>query len=110
MKKRLLLVSVLLTFSLPLASFGYELSTHGALVREAYDRSTLQTPDWMTRLGVGNGSADLGNVYLDMSSDGTTITLRLNNPVEIGKKIGAPDFTQDKFNLTLKLTGADAAE
>jgi len=83
---------LLLVFST--ASWSYEVSTHAALTREAYKKSTLQAGDLLTRLGIGN-DGNLGNVYLDMNPGGT-VTARLNN-YGSGGATGDVGFTKRKF-------------
>ena len=86
-KNTTLVALALLLVLLSSYSHGYEVSTHAALVREAYNLSTLPDkqatggsgsiiPGVLTRLGL-NGSSNLGNVYLDMNSTSGAVIARL---------------------------------
>jgi hypothetical protein len=95
-------------------SYGYEVSTHAALAREAYGKSKLETQptppetiDLLTRLGVSSYKGDLGNLYLDMNLDKGIVTVRLNNPGE-GGKTGDVDFTEDKFKRANRWVTGDS--
>lgn len=79
-------------------SYSYEVSTHAALTREAYQRSTLQNTDLIQRLGLSSLQQDLGEIYFDMNPGNSAIVARRNNPVEEGSKIGEVGYTKTRFD------------
>ncbi len=79
-------------------SNAYEVSTHAALTREAYQRSTLQNTDLLQRLGLSSLQQDLGEIYFDINPGSGAIVARRNNPVEEGSKIGEAGYTKTRFN------------
>jgi hypothetical protein len=93
-KKALFVLLIALLF--PLTAFSYEVSTHAALTREAFNRPELQMSSILTRLGVSSYGGNLGDIYLDMSQNGT-VTARLNNPGS-GGITGDAGFTSKKFD------------
>jgi len=87
---------------------GYEVSTHAAMVREAYNRSTLRTTDLLERLGVSAYNEYLGNFYLDTDLNGY-MRPRLNNHPYAGETIAG--FTGRKFrDANNTLPGAPAMQ
>lgn len=79
-------------------SYGYEVSTHAALTREAYQRSMLKNTDLIQRIGLSSLQQDLGEIYFDINPGSGAIVARRNNPTEAGSKIGIKNYTLDRFN------------
>ncbi|CAK7053758.1 MAG: hypothetical protein BACD_02597 [Bacteroides rodentium] len=75
-------------------SYGYEVATHAALTREAYQRSSLETTNLTQKLGIASFQEGLGNIYFDIDPDGKTVA-RLNNPLGWGSAAG---YTISRFN------------
>ena len=98
MKKSILFVCASIVLSLPVASLGYEVSTHAVMTFKTYGKSTL--PNALSRLGF-SGDSDLSSIYFDVAPDGT-VEARLNNPIETGDERGAENYTKDKFDAANK--------
>ncbi len=89
---------VIVTIFYSSLSNAYEVSTHAALTREAYQRSTLQNTDLLQRLGLSLSEKGLGEIYFDINPGSGAIIARRNNPVEEGSKIGEVGYTETRFN------------
>ncbi|MDR1530450.1 MAG: hypothetical protein LBS40_08695 [Burkholderiales bacterium] len=81
----------------PNLSFAYEVSTHAALTREAYQRSMLQNTDLLERLGIAIFQENLGEIYFDINPSSGEIIARKSNPTEKGDEIGLEGYTLSKF-------------
>ena len=77
------------------AATSYELTTHGALTRAAYDASILNDGTFRATLGLSEGKNPIGDTYFDVS--GTAIQKRDSFPFE--GKIIKDDLGGDPLSL-----------
>ena len=111
-ESKILFCGFLFALCPPALSYGYEVSTHAALTREAYLRSALQNTDLIQRLGISSYQKDFGNIYFDIVNypvhgSFAPVYVRQNNPSENGSEIGDENFTYKKFELANELFVGD---